>query len=684
MSLVVLFHSGLPVSGGFIGVDVFFVISGYVITLSTVKRLEIGRFSLRDFYARRIRRLLPALAALIAFTLALLPLLGPPSGHVTTTRTGVAALLLNANHYLYRAFGYFTPHIEQNALLHTWSLSVEEQFYLAFPILLLLLWRSRKETRQRLNAVMIGLAVATTLSLAACIWWSYNPQLTLFDEVSFNGKRLAFYTAPARAWQFGVGALAALLSLRNGKEIGKSNLLGRIGAPFGLLLVVGTGLFLDERIVFPGFVAIAPTLGTALLLIPEPPGYLAGPLYSALRSRPLTWLGDLSYSWYLWHWPLVVFAVATFPDAPLVGAICGSALSLVPAWLSKRYIEDPIRYRKLLGGWSAVGVFAASVLLPLTTLLAFPLVSRALQQAPIVESQATAQRDYDAIGCNGFQSYADPVPECHWGAGGGFRAALVGDSNARHFIPVLQHVVTGMGGELRATTLSACPFVDATSVRAGRPTRRCRRWVQQSIDELLGDPPDVVVISMAIDHHLATRDRYFIDQDESSEYVEGRSEEVALAALSEQIARFHAAGSAVVLVDPIPRLALREPRGWLQHFYDRKLHTGVLRCSALSLLWRPESCQFARRLEDTTCSAANNATERLYTRLAEQGALRLRPASSLCEEGVCKLIDFERGEVIYVDMGHLAPAGAMRVAPEFEQVMQRALAQPRSREAPEN
>src|SRR5215218_6373830 len=207
--LVIGFHAGLPLSAGFAGVDIFFVISGFVITALILRHLNAGRFSLAEFYVRRVKRLLPALILMLVVVLALSFLLESPLGpQQTTAKTGVGAMLLVANVVILRTSGdYFDAAATTNPLLHVWSLSVEEQFYLGFSVLLLLAWTVGRRSPARIRATASAVAALTAASLAFAIICSYadGPLSFVSDPTS-----LAFYSSPTRAWEFGVGALVAL------------------------------------------------------------------------------------------------------------------------------------------------------------------------------------------------------------------------------------------------------------------------------------------------------------------------------------------------------------------------------------------------------------------------------------------------------------------------------------------
>ena len=301
--LVVGYHAGLPLPSGFAGVDVFFVISGFVITATLVRELAgTGRLRLGAFYARRVRRLLPALTVVLVFVAAVGVLGSPIAAQKTAGLTGIAASLFSANFYLYHlGSGYFDVSAGLNPLLHTWTLGVEEQFYLVFPALLLASW---KLGRRALAVVAVGGATALSFYLA------YRYALAFPVGGVHDPQRFGFYASPSRAWEFGAGSLVALgVPLFRRIPFGLTDVVAAAGLAW---LVVGL-LVLDGRgVPSAGETALLVT-GVALLLVA---GSGHGSLVArGLGARPAVWIGDLSYSWYLWHWPLIVFARALWPGS---------------------------------------------------------------------------------------------------------------------------------------------------------------------------------------------------------------------------------------------------------------------------------------------------------------------------------------------------------------------------------
>jgi peptidoglycan/LPS O-acetylase OafA/YrhL len=341
---VVLFHAGVTsLSGGFVGVDIFFVISGYLITAIISADLAQGQFSFADFYRRRMLRILPLLAVVLLAVLTAGQVVLFPAELQALGASAVATALFVSNILFYLTTDYFEASARSIPLLHTWSLAVEEQFYLVFPVLA---WALHRWARRYLVIALLAL-VLSSLVLSV-----FGTQLARF---------FTFYLLPTRVWELGAGALLALAPAR---PIG-SRPLRELIAWLGLALLIAPMFYLSEASAFPGINALPPVLGAVFLI-----GYAQGTsIGAALSSPPLVYLGLISYALYLWHWPVIVFDLAiTGPDQDSFDIARVLALSLGLAALSRPLIELPFRRglqqvpspRLLLGGVAALLVLAGA------------------------------------------------------------------------------------------------------------------------------------------------------------------------------------------------------------------------------------------------------------------------------------------------------------------------------------
>jgi peptidoglycan/LPS O-acetylase OafA/YrhL len=345
VAAVILFHAGFTLfSGGFVGVDVFFVISGFLITSIIVEELKTGRFSVLRFYERRARRILPALFTVMAACVPFAYRLLSPDDLKDFAQSLAAICLFASNVLFWGESGYFDTQAELKPLLHTWSLAVEEQFYVVFPLLLLAAWR-------------LGRGVLLSLIGAIAV-------VSLFisiDEVR-NFPSAAFYLLPSRAWQLLVGALASFVADRWPSAALRQpavRLAGEAVGWGGVVMIVLALFLFDERTPFPGLNAALPTIGTALVLLCASDRTSVGRM---LAWRPLVGLGLISYSAYLWHQPLFAFTKhALLADLPADLAIVLCAVTIVLACLSWRYVEQPFRDRGLISRGAVFALSAAGM-----------------------------------------------------------------------------------------------------------------------------------------------------------------------------------------------------------------------------------------------------------------------------------------------------------------------------------
>lgn len=344
-------HAGLPLPGGFVGVDIFFVVSGFVITLMLLREWRRdGRINLSAFYRRRIRRLTPAAGALIAVTgLGALLLLPPDGTTQAAAATGLGSDFFIANWVIsVLAVGYFGPSAQTNPLLHMWSLAVEEQFYLAFPLLLLFgLILGRRFNRARSGALLV-----TGLVFVASLLMIRGAALPLPDWL------FGYYSPLNRAWEFAAGAGTALLTTWVPRLSGRLALLLQ---GVGVAGTIASFILINEATPFPGKATLLPVVATSLLIFG---GSWASTAVSRTLSHPwAVWIGDRSYSLYLWHWPMIVFSATLWPASVLVTTLA-AAVSAVPAVWSYRFLEQPLRRGPVLNWSGTLRTFGSFILGP--------------------------------------------------------------------------------------------------------------------------------------------------------------------------------------------------------------------------------------------------------------------------------------------------------------------------------
>jgi peptidoglycan/LPS O-acetylase OafA/YrhL len=634
--LVVAYHADLPIAGGYLGVDIFFAISGFVITAMLAAELaETGSIRLQHFYARRVRRLLPALA-LMLFVVALAgALLSPAVTQETTAGTGIAASLFSANIYLLGlGSGYFEPAATLNPLLHTWTLAVEEQFYLLFPLLLLGGWAyaARRALSHRRGAVFALLALVSLASFLLAVQMSSGADPARPDE-------LAFYASPARAWEFGAGALVALaIPWLAGLSAFTARWLGLAG-----LAAIGLAVF-QVRSVWglSGTDAVLPIMGTCALLAGGV-GAARG-LSRLLSMRPVTWIGDLSYSWYLWHWPLIVFATAIWSPSLAPAA---ALLALLPAWLSFRFVENPIRFGPRFRGKRSARLAFVCVLIPIAASGGLLGMQQAMASTPTMQTWERSQLLHADVrrGCD------FPVPlgdranrRCTWivpAARGNI--VLIGDSSAGQFTePVVK---AGARARLNVTvaTFSGCPLV--TLRIPGMPeASRCLEFANETIAALVRTRPNLVIAA-------ARSPLYIEDSAPTLEDAHGRvarspDEKARLwqLGLEEIIRRLSSEGIPLVLVHPVPEF----PKA-------------AQSCTTIRIL--TNGCSTAVSREEARSRLAR-------AKAAEQAALAVSPRAwaldfehAVCEGDRCSTS--RDGTILYRDGSHLSVDGAIRLADEF-------------------
>lgn len=611
---VVLFHAGVAgAAGGFVGVDVFFVLSGYLITTIIAEDLSRKRFSLRRFYERRFRRIFPALFVVTLVSSVAAWWLMLPLDLREYGKSVIGVALFVSNYIFYRETGYFQTSSENLPLLHTWSLGVEEQFYLIMPALLMLV--ASLALRRALPLV----AVLFMISLVACI------------VTQPARPDLAFYSIHTRAWELLAGSLCALWLLDRPQRS------SAILAGTGLFLILGTVIAFDDSMPFPAPWALMPVGGTVLVILFAAPG---GSITRLLGWQPLVGIGLISYSVYLWHQPLLAFTRLTAEHEPGQSILLTAALASLPlGYLTWRFVEFPFRSGELAArtGQGAVfgGVAAGS-----GVLLAVALTFYVTDGMP--ERGTPSGQTYAELGITERLAVNTGLhvkcrrgfnldPEC---ATGPEPAILVwGDSYAMHMVGALQEALPS-GASLRQMTLPSCgPVLTLTLVSSAAESRACRDFNRQVMDWLASAPGIETVILSSPFTWLATPTLTLERHDGSR--VPGDLD-LGAAALNGTIDELQAVGLKVIVMSPPPT------PGW-----------DIGRCLAQQARYGEalNACDFDREAP----FAPRRLAEEVLMGLADDVPV-IWLGNTICEGRLCRAA--ADGIFIYRDRGHLSNAGS--------------------------
>lgn len=627
---VILYHFDVGgLAGGFAGVDVFFVLSGYLMAGIIGTGLQHGDFSVLAFYWARARRILPALLVVCAVVLAIGWLLLAPNDYKTLGRHARQSLAFLSNHLYLKEAGYFDSASQAKWLLHTWSLSVEWQFYLALPLILALAWKLLPR-----RGTLVGVHLALfSCSLALCI------------ALTASHPQKAFYLLPARAWEMLLGGLCFLLC----SNLGLPATARRLLEAGGLALIGASVFLLDESAAWPGALALLPTLGTAMVLA------------ARRETSPwcthgaVQWLGTRSYSLYLWHWPLVAWLFhAGHRQTPLWIA-AALLLTLILGELSYRLVEQPTR-RWLGTGRRAFAVAGLAGLMILAGYLA-QVVVRAKGFPQRMPADILAMREQALQGTPRNEECLSKGAGCVYG-GPDIQAMLIGDSHAASVVTAAQLALPDAGQGIYLRAAPACLPVPGLHIREhprDNPEDTCNRLRRQLPAEL-GDAPGRVPLIIVtrtsvyplgyngIDQNRKNRPQAYISSpvdEPSSEWLE------AFARLYIDHACALARQRPVYLVRPIPEMRVDVP-----DVMSRKMLQGKAPQVTLSRADYEARNGFVWSVQDRAREAC--------------GVQILDPLPYLCDEEQC--YGGREGQAYYADDNHLNAAGSRLLAPMFAEV----------------
>ncbi len=622
--LVVVFHAGFDfIPGGYIGVDVFFVISGFLITGIIKADLVKNRFSFSGFYKRRVKRLMPALFLVLIVTSILAFFILLPEDFSSYGRSVIAVVLSLSNFYFWRENGgYFDGSVQEVPLLHTWSLSVEEQFYLVWPLFMVL---TAKYLENR-SYLLILLAI-TFLGMLFSQWVS---------EITFGA---AYYLLPTRAFELLMGSV---LALSWGRLPHLPTILTNILALTGLTLILGSAIFLDESSSFPGYNAAIPALGAVLLLYT---GRSERSLVKYFLSvTPVVWVGLISYSLYLWHWPVVVFMRYMGIEFTAVSSSFIVLLSILLGWISWKFVETPFRKSTYTG---FKPVFQKYYLVPTTLTiivgmsitLSYGLPGRFPPEVAEMERAVASKPAQLREGCHSPTrlSHTKPSNECQLGNNNNdVKALLIGDSHANHLTGFMGELAKNANMSLIDYTLDECiPIFDLNWGHNLHYSGICRERNKVTKNFISDNSFDYVLLA----GYWPTLNGYSYVYKNNDEPI-NKSEFLGIFVekLSKTIESIEATGAKVVLVKDVAPNGHASPKCEIK----RLLFNDNLRCD----------------IEKSKVTIRDVMINDVFSSLTKKypGLLIVDPKVAMCDEEYC--YSFLNKTPLFLDSSHLNEQGS--------------------------
>jgi peptidoglycan/LPS O-acetylase OafA/YrhL len=634
---VILCHARLSCPGGFIGVDVFFVISGYLITKIILAELGAGSFSLTGFYARRIRRIFPALFLLLAAASAAAYLLLLPYEMIAFGQSLIASAAFVSNVFFSGEIGYFDITAAQKPLLHLWSLAVEEQFYIFWPLILLACHKNAG-----------GKGAFFFCALLVCISLLHSEYLV------HHARRAAFFLMPARAWELGTGALLAM-----GAGLGLLRHIPRRAADWaslaGIVLIATAIVSYDGFTTFPGKAALLPCLGAALIIA-------AGAQQTTLGGRllalpPFALIGRISYSLYLWHWPILVFAQIYLGRELQWEEKCWALLlTAFAAYLSWRFVEEPFRRipvaarsaRAFAGGGAAAGLAFACAGWGMVSYDGFPhRIEAANSEIAKVRADHAA---FARLPCLMWDANVPPVAGCLVGqqsTEGNYDVVLWGDSHSAQFAPVLDALGKRLNFTARVISKAGCgPLPGMQFTQEAITIKACPEFNASVLQTVLNHSPGIVVLACRWDVYATGA--WLVAESSSARPSVAESLNTFISTLRNTIRTLTQAGHRVVIVGLVP-----VPTGDSVNCIQRIQLTGrdASECAATSASRAETDSKVNALLQLAAGSLPNVAI--------------VYPFERYCNAQACPILTAD-GRFVYMDGSHLSPAGASLLGADLE------------------
>lgn len=610
---VVLFHAFRDYfNGGFIGVDIFFVISGFLISTILFSGLEKNQFSIVQFYIKRVRRIFPALITVILATIFFAWFVLFSDELARFGRHLTSGISFVSNFVFWRESGYFDSASETKPLLHFWSLAIEEQFYLFWPILLAFLWKSRVGVLKPIVAIVL---VSFVLNI-------------VFLE---NHPIAAFFLPVTRVWELVVGGLLAYISLYRPTVFSRQQ---NVQSVFGFLLLIFGFLFIQEGYDFPGWWALLPTLGTFFIISAGPNAWLNQKI---LSNKMMIWVGNISYPMYLWHWPLLSFAYIIgnghISHTQLIAIIL---LTIVLSWLTYLFIEKPIRFGQYKSQAIPVMLVVMIGLLILGLLIQFEKIlprnhSDELTRSIEARNDKVSYGDnFDKVRFNQETFYFSENKNRN-------TTVLIGDSHALQYVPRINHLLSEQPDNLNAIQLAireGCfPIPGMLQDTDDFNERACNHY-RSSVIELLNDPKiKTIILAGCWNCYLIQDEEQNVNHMETNIYAQEPLKSKMLDSLKEFLVNASKGKTVYLLLDNPVGVAF-DPSSYLQGN----------RLSGFSVS------------EMTPENTINNDQLKLRAELlsvAQQAGINvIDPVDHLCRDGECAALDVS-GNPIYKDNNHL-------------------------------
>jgi peptidoglycan/LPS O-acetylase OafA/YrhL len=618
--LAVVGYHAVPafVPGGYVGVDIFFVISGFLITGLLLADVDANKLSLSNFFSRRIRRIFPALILVIAATLFAGWFLLLASEFLPLSRSAAAAAGFVANFQFWREVGYFDAAADLKPLLHLWSLSVEEQFYLLWPVMLLFITRK--------PALM-----------ARAAWMLLIASFLLNVALVAKQGEATFFMLPTRLWELMAGALLAIRAHNQMESPDtpiaiRSQWFPEIISALGLTLLLLTTCFLNRERHYPGSWALLPVIGTCCLIAGGGGSWVARQL---LSRRILVGIGLISYPLYLWHWPMLAFVRIIEGDHIRWQSIFAAlSASVLLAGLTYRYVERPIRRAPRASRsphvvWGLCSVMAIVGVVGIAGTFDFILPRSHGSNA---ERFGIASQDWDFPGRGFRREIVSEGLAVNVIGAGPKRVMIWGDSNAEQYGPRVEKLISAAGANTTVyfATAGNCPPIRHTriSVKPG-----CESYAEKAFMFARDGPASTVIIAAQWAGYLTSSALVFSKPDE--ELARSAAHDAAITEFASTIMALRAAGKRVVVVLNIPVSDELDPRNMLKRFWSGDIETHT------------EGISF-----DAWTAARAYLTGNLAEVASNAGAIVIDPSDLLCNKLRCLAID-ERGEPIYRDGRHL-------------------------------